>query len=121
MERFDFRFRSAQGVYSGTSSSYVYYTQIMQAETLATAYRLWRRNWAGPGKEYTAGALVWQVEHCCLASFSLGNLGFLVIDQRLLARDLLVNSRLLSPTKARILCHRTRAPSVHGGDDTQRS
>jgi len=46
---------------SNTPSSYVYYTQIMQAETLAAAYRLWRRNWAGPGKEYTAGALVWQV------------------------------------------------------------
>jgi len=33
----------------------------MQAETLGSAYRLWRRNWAGKGKEYTAGALVWQV------------------------------------------------------------
>lgn len=48
--------------YSCTSfRSYVYYTQIMQAETLASAYRLWRRNWAGKGREYTAGALVWQV------------------------------------------------------------
>ena len=44
-----------------TASSYVYYTQIMQAETLASAYRLWRRNWKGKGREYTAGALVWQV------------------------------------------------------------
>jgi len=44
--------------------SYVYYTQIMQAETLASAYRLWRRNWAGPGREYTAGALVWQINDC---------------------------------------------------------
>ena len=33
----------------------------MQAETLASAYRLWRRNWKGKGREYTAGALVWQV------------------------------------------------------------
>lgn len=33
----------------------------MQAETLASAYRLWRRNWRGPGRQYTAGALVWQV------------------------------------------------------------
>ena len=32
----------------------------MQAETLAAAYRTWRRNWAGPGKEYTAGVLVWR-------------------------------------------------------------
>ncbi|KAJ7507752.1 glycoside hydrolase family 2 protein [Mycena galericulata] len=44
--------------------SYVYYTQIMQAETLAAAYRLWRRNWAGKGREYTAGALVWQMNDC---------------------------------------------------------
>ncbi|KAF8915918.1 glycoside hydrolase family 2 protein [Mucidula mucida] len=44
--------------------SYVYYTQIMQAETLASAYRLWRRNWKGKGKQYTAGALVWQINDC---------------------------------------------------------
>jgi len=44
--------------------SYVYYTQIMQAETLASAYRLWRRNWRGKGREYTAGALVWQLNDC---------------------------------------------------------
>ncbi|KAJ7667976.1 glycoside hydrolase family 2 protein [Mycena polygramma] len=43
---------------------YCYYTQIMQAETLAAAYRLWRRNWAGKGREYTAGALVWQINDC---------------------------------------------------------
>ena len=36
----------------------------MQAETLASAYRLWRRNWKGPGKEYTAGAIVWQINDC---------------------------------------------------------
>ena len=41
--------------------NYIFYTQIMQAETLAAAYRLWRRNWKGRGKEYTSGALVWQV------------------------------------------------------------
>ncbi|KAH9938328.1 glycoside hydrolase family 2 protein [Fomitopsis serialis] len=44
--------------------SYVYYTQVMQAETLGSAYRLWRRNWRGKGKEYTAGALVWQINDC---------------------------------------------------------
>ncbi|KAF9226510.1 glycoside hydrolase family 2 protein [Gyrodon lividus] len=44
--------------------SYVYYTQIMQAETLAAAYRLWRRNWRGKGREHTAGALVWQINDC---------------------------------------------------------
>ncbi|KAJ7498968.1 glycoside hydrolase family 2 protein [Mycena latifolia] len=44
--------------------SFVFYTQIMQAETLAAAYRLWRRRWAGKGREYTAGALVWQINDC---------------------------------------------------------
>ncbi|KIJ70008.1 glycoside hydrolase family 2 protein [Hydnomerulius pinastri MD-312] len=44
--------------------SYVYYTQVMQAETLASAYRLWRRNWRGKGREHTAGALVWQINDC---------------------------------------------------------
>jgi len=44
--------------------SYVYFTQVMQAETLASAYRLWRRNWRGKGREYTAGALVWQINDC---------------------------------------------------------
>ncbi|KZT72528.1 glycoside hydrolase family 2 protein [Daedalea quercina L-15889] len=43
---------------------YVYYTQVMQAETLASAYRLWRRNWRGKGREHTAGALVWQINDC---------------------------------------------------------
>ncbi|KAK0482107.1 glycoside hydrolase family 2 protein [Armillaria luteobubalina] len=44
--------------------SYAYYTQVMQSETLAAAYRLWRRNWRGKGREYTAGALVWQLNDC---------------------------------------------------------
>lgn len=44
--------------------SYVYYTQAMQAETLAAAYRLWRRNWKGRGRELTSGALVWQINDC---------------------------------------------------------
>lgn len=44
----------------------------MQAETLASAYRLWRRNWRGRGREYTAGALVWQVNtiKCLVRSLS---------------------------------------------------
>lgn len=43
---------------------YVYCTQLMQAECLASAYRLWRRQWKGPGREYCAGALVWQINDC---------------------------------------------------------
>jgi beta-mannosidase len=44
--------------------SYIYYTQVMQAECLAAAYRLWRRDWKGRGREYNAGALVWQLNDC---------------------------------------------------------
>ena len=64
---FDIERCASEGICSGLVGlitrlrSYVYYTQVMQAETLASAYRLWRRNWRGKGKEYTAGALVWQV------------------------------------------------------------
>jgi beta-mannosidase len=42
----------------------------MQAETLASAYRLWRRNWKGKGREYTAGALVWQINDCWPVSWN---------------------------------------------------
>lgn len=42
----------------------------MQAETLSSAYRLWRRNWAGKGREYSAGALVWQVRTITSAGLS---------------------------------------------------
>lgn len=43
---------------------FVYCTQLMQAECLASAYRLWKRQWKGPGREYCAGALVWQLNDC---------------------------------------------------------
>lgn len=43
---------------------YIYCTQLMQAECLASAFRLWKRQWKGPGKEYCGGALVWQLNDC---------------------------------------------------------
>lgn len=43
---------------------FIYCTQLMQAECLASAYRLWKRQWKGPGKEYCGGALVWQINDC---------------------------------------------------------
>lgn len=43
---------------------FIYCTQLMQAECLASAYRLWKREWKGPGREYCAGALVWQINDC---------------------------------------------------------
>lgn len=36
-------------------------SQRMQADALALAYRSWRREWKGSGREYVGGALVWQV------------------------------------------------------------
>lgn len=43
---------------------FIYCTQLIQAECLASAFRLWRRQWKGPGQEYCAGALVWQINDC---------------------------------------------------------
>jgi len=43
---------------------YIYATQFIQAETLAEAYRAWRRNWGGPRHYSTSGALVWQLNDC---------------------------------------------------------
>jgi beta-mannosidase len=43
---------------------YAYLTQFVQSEALAAAFRGWRRRWSGPGREYTAGALVWQLNDC---------------------------------------------------------
>ncbi|KZT69494.1 glycoside hydrolase family 2 protein [Daedalea quercina L-15889] len=44
--------------------THVYNTQLMQSEAVSFAYRIWRRAWKGRGKEYTAGALVWQLNDC---------------------------------------------------------
>ncbi|WP_235932493.1 beta-mannosidase [Dictyobacter arantiisoli] len=43
---------------------YIYNTQFIQSEALGSAIRGWRRRWQGPGREYTAGALVWQLNDC---------------------------------------------------------
>ncbi|KAL1746851.1 glycoside hydrolase family 2 protein [Schizophyllum fasciatum] len=44
--------------------TYVFHTQVMQSDGVGWAYQSWRRKWAGPGKEYTSGALVWQSNDC---------------------------------------------------------
>jgi beta-mannosidase len=43
---------------------YVYSTQLLQSEALATAYCGWRRRWGGAGRYAVAGALVWQLNDC---------------------------------------------------------
>lgn len=45
-------------------ASYIYASQLMQAEALAAAYAGFRRGWAGPGRAYCGGALVWQLNDC---------------------------------------------------------
>lgn len=45
-------------------ADYVYKSQLIQSEALVAAISRWRRRWAGPGREYTAGALVWQINDC---------------------------------------------------------
>ncbi|KAJ9119092.1 hypothetical protein QFC22_003583 [Naganishia vaughanmartiniae] len=46
---------------TGDFATYIYHTQVLQSESMGFAYRSWRRQWKGPGKEYCAGALVWQL------------------------------------------------------------
>ncbi|KAJ7688246.1 glycoside hydrolase superfamily [Mycena rosella] len=45
-------------------ATYVYNTQLMQSEAVSYAYQVWRQEWGGRGKEYTAGVLVWQLNDC---------------------------------------------------------
>lgn len=43
-----------------TAARYIYHTQVLQAEAMAYAYRSWRRQWKGPGREYVRS--FWAVE-----------------------------------------------------------
>jgi len=45
--------------------SWIYATQLVQAECLAFAFRSCRRNWKGPNREYCGGLLVWQASLSC--------------------------------------------------------
>ncbi|KAF8608367.1 glycoside hydrolase [Ceratobasidium sp. AG-I] len=49
---------------TGDLETYAYLTQIMQSEGVAGAYRAWRRDWKGRGKQYCAGVIVWQINDC---------------------------------------------------------
>jgi beta-mannosidase len=42
-------------------ADYIYCAQFLQAEAMRYAYNLWRREFRGPGEEYCAGVLVWQL------------------------------------------------------------
>ncbi|KAL5495319.1 hypothetical protein ACEPAI_782 [Sanghuangporus weigelae] len=47
--------------YTSELETHVYNTQMLQSDAMGYAYRMWRREWRGPGKEYTSGAIVWQI------------------------------------------------------------
>ncbi len=56
--------------------SYIYATQLVQAEALGLAYRSWRRGWGGPRQYAVAGALVWQLNDCWpVASWAIVDYG----------------------------------------------
>lgn len=44
-----------------TLDSYTFATQLVQAEAMSSAIRSWMRNYRGPRRYATAGALVWQL------------------------------------------------------------
>ena len=44
--------------------TYVYATQLIQSEAIGYAYRIWRREFKGPGRHGNSGALVWQLNDC---------------------------------------------------------
>lgn len=44
--------------------TYSYQTQLIQAEAVGHAFRVWRRRWHGPGRYAVGGALVWQLDDC---------------------------------------------------------
>ncbi|KAK5991740.1 Beta-mannosidase B [Cladobotryum mycophilum] len=55
---------------------YMYCSQLIQSEGLSTAFRGWRRLWRGLGREYCAGALVWQLNDCWpVSSWSVADSG----------------------------------------------
>lgn len=48
----------------GDLEAYVHATQLIQSEAIGYAYRIWRREFKGPGRYGNAGALVWQLNDC---------------------------------------------------------
>ena len=50
--------------YSHNIESYVYATQLNQAEAMSYACRAFRRAWKGQGREECAGSLIWQLNDC---------------------------------------------------------
>ncbi|TEA16801.1 Beta-mannosidase B [Colletotrichum sidae] len=43
---------------------FTYLTQLMQSETMAHAYKSWRRDWGRGGRRACGGVLVWQLNDC---------------------------------------------------------
>lgn len=85
----------------------------MQSETISAAYRLWRRNWKGRGREYTAGALVWQLNDCWpVTSWAIVRTPYLAANRRIILKYL--PDRLLSASQTRLFHHGQGASTLYG-------
>jgi beta-mannosidase len=49
--------------YSQNLEDYAYASQLLQSEAYFYALRDWKRKFCGKGKEYCAGAIIWQVRY----------------------------------------------------------
>ena len=84
---------------------YMYSTQVIQAETISAAFRAWKRQWKGPGREYCAGAIVWQMNDCWpVISWSMVDhylrpkLGYFALKREM--EPLTIGMKRLSPSKS---------------------
>jgi hypothetical protein len=72
--------------------TYAYNTQVLQAEAIGFAYRSWRREWRGPGKEYVSTRFLLPTQNIMLIHRSFGHVDcwcFGLAVERLLARDIM--------------------------------
>ncbi|KAL2141466.1 hypothetical protein VTI28DRAFT_2389 [Corynascus sepedonium] len=61
-ENFRIEWAAAAGEGGG---GFAHLTQVVQADSVAAAYRSWRRDWGkGPGERRCGGVLVWQLNDC---------------------------------------------------------
>lgn len=91
-----------------TIESFVYLSQLLQAEALDHALIPWRRDWRGENRELNAGALIWQV---CIVERVLGrrvvsfDVANFCVAQRFESDDIVGLGGLLLPTKGMIPSH----------------
>jgi beta-mannosidase len=63
LERLE-NYLSQLGDVPDTLEEFAYATQLVQAEALDAALRIWRRRWGAPQRRAVGGALIWQLNDC---------------------------------------------------------